>query len=158
LRNVHSPGAGQSDEGTTLPIEAAIRSRAAERRLSLLALARKAHVGRDTLYAWFDGQRPQPETLQRVAEVLGTSTAQLLGEEEDVGYAVNETLERIASGLEDLVSTTRGILTILATQQGVVPAEKRRELAEALVASGLPVELSPGPRPRSDRPRTAAPR
>ena len=35
-------------------------------------LARRSGVGRDTLYAWFRGdQEPKPDTLARIAEVLG---------------------------------------------------------------------------------------
>lgn len=38
---------------------------------SLSELARRAKIQRDTLYAWFRGERPpKPDTLQRVADVL----------------------------------------------------------------------------------------
>ena len=50
---------------------------------NLSALARKAGVQRDTLYAWFTGQRPEPETQQKVADALGVRVIDLWPADEE---------------------------------------------------------------------------
>ena len=51
-------------------IEEAIRGAAGRKHVSLSRLAKDAHVQRQTIYNWFDGVAPEPETWGRVAARL----------------------------------------------------------------------------------------
>lgn len=138
-------------EGSALPIEVAIRGLLGERHMSLKQLARESGVGRDTLYAWFDGQRPQPETLQRVAEALRVSPDRLLGKEsqetelvaaidrhaESVRYAADHIVRAFSenqNALTRLLSEALGLPpptpdpdSIAAIEQQPVPSGERRD-------------------------------
>lgn len=55
---------------------------AKERELNLQAVAEKAGLGINTIYTW-NKKTPSTKSLQAVADVLRTTTAHLLGEDEN---------------------------------------------------------------------------
>lgn len=55
-----------------------LRAMAGTEIRSIAALARRARIQRDTLYAWFRGERPpKPDTLKKVADALGVRVGDL---------------------------------------------------------------------------------
>lgn len=73
---------------------------------SLSELARRAPIGRDTLYGWFRGsQEPQPEPVARVCAVLGLTPEELLGSGPEASLAAS--VERLAAAIEALVDAMR---------------------------------------------------
>ena len=100
---------------------------------TLSALARKARMQRATLYAWFDGQRPEPETQQRVAEALGVRREELWPSgEESTG---TETERLIGALLRQAAA-----ITMLAERLDRMTSPEW--LAECVVASMQAVALS----------------
>lgn len=96
---------------------------------SVSELARESRVQRDTLYAWFRGERPpKPDTLKRVADRLGVRVGELWNYEpvDDWLAAVRQA---VAEGVEEGV----------------------RRAVERLADGGTPPRLPRPPRPGSQR-------
>ena len=89
-------------------------------------LARRSGVGRDTLYAWFRGdQEPKPDTLARIAEVLGVPLPSLWTYTPDAqGNPLVNALDRQTAVLETLAQR----LTELTEAQSI----ELRQLSEAI--------------------------
>ncbi len=82
-----------------------IRQRMEEKRVTFTDLVRETKLSKSYLWEILDGTAPRPsaDTLYKIAQVLGTSMADLLGKEQDsVGLApptVPEPLEQLAKEL-----------------------------------------------------------
>ena len=96
---------------------------------TLSALARKARIQRATLYAWFDGQRPEPETQERVAIALGIRRADLWPTEEPTDDPLLAALNRQTAALE---RGTCARLVEISTAQENGLRELARAIAEAI--------------------------
>lgn len=96
---------------------------------TLSALARKARIQRATLYAWFDGQHPLPETQQAVADALGVRRGDLWPtEDQPTEDPLLVALNRQTAALE----RTCARLVEISTAQENGLRELARAIAEAI--------------------------
>ncbi|WP_047999383.1 helix-turn-helix domain-containing protein [Lactiplantibacillus herbarum] len=105
-----------------------VKKLASKRGISLLRLNDQAGLGKNAIYKW-KKQNPSTENLQKVATVLGVSTAELTGEEDnpapkhiDVEDIVNEsamlTSRNHALSNEDRTAIRALLETYLNSKEG----------------------------------------
>lgn len=97
------------------------RAMAAADIRSLSELARQSGIQRDTLYAWFRGERPpKPDTLKKVADALDVRVGDLWDYEPVGGSTPSgispETLAEIRAVVAEGVA--RGVAQVLAELRG----------------------------------------
>lgn len=118
----------------------------------MAALARRAGVQRDTLYAWFRGdQEPRPDTLSRVAEVLGLKLADLWHYAEDERDPLIVALERQTEAITmlaerlDRMTSPEWLAECVAASLAAVEQRLATERGESGSASVDPASSRRGP-------------
>ena len=99
-------------------IEDAIRGAAGRKHVSIARLAKDAHVQRQTIYNWFAGVDPEPETWGRVAQRLDLPplTALLTPRKP------TETPDELVSALRDQTAAMNALVARLDTFVGPLGA------------------------------------
>ena len=99
-------------------IEDAIRGSAGRKRVSLSRLAKDAHVQRQTIYNWFEGVVPEPETWGRVAERLDLPPLdQLL-----TRRRATQTADPVADAIRANTDMLKAVLDVLTARLPTPPA------------------------------------
>lgn len=107
-------------------IEDAIRGAAGRKHVSLSRLARDAHVQRQTIYNWFVGAVPEPETWDRVAKRLDLPAL-------DVLLGRQQTTQTADPLVKALVDHTAAVTALAGQVKALVEAQTSPvELAHAL--------------------------
>lgn len=124
-------------------IEDAIRGSAGRKRVSLSRLAKDAHVQRQTIYNWFEGVVPEPETWGRVAARLDLPPLdQLL-----TRRRATQTADPLAGALSDLAAELQ------ATRKERAALEVRLRAVEAELALRVPPGGAMPPKRSAPRPK-----
>lgn len=72
-----------------------IRQMAKERNESIKEVAEKAGISEITIYRWRNENKPTTRALAKVAEVLGTSPAELLEDNEEDDKMLVEIMDKV---------------------------------------------------------------
>ena len=131
-------------------IEDAIRGSAGRKRVSLSRLAKDAHVQRQTIYNWFEGVVPEPETWGRVAERLDLPPLdQLL-----TRRRATQTADPVADAIRANTDMLKAVLDVLTARlpEPNSPAEPPPEVLEEVSSAELSVKAGSATLPRTPGP------